>query len=80
MNRKMFSRTTIASSMTMPTASVSARSVRTFSVKPIAYMSAYVEMIDVGIAIAAMSVERQVAEEEEHDERGEEAAERRGAP
>ena len=58
MNRKMFSRTTIASSMTMPTASVSARSVRTFSVKPIAYMRANVEMMDVGIAIAAMSVER----------------------
>jgi hypothetical protein len=58
MNRKMFSRTTIASSMTMPTASVSARSVRTFSVKPIAYMRAYVEMTDVGIAMAAMSVDR----------------------
>ena len=30
------------------------------SVKPIAYMSANVEMIDVGIAIAAMSVERRL--------------------
>ena len=60
MNRKMFSRTTMASSMTMPTASVSASSVRTLSVKPIAYMRAYVETIDVGIAIAAMSVERRL--------------------
>ena len=60
MKRKMFSRTTIASSMTMPTASVRARSVRTFSVKPIAYMSPYVETMDVGIAMAAMSVERRL--------------------
>ena len=43
-------------------------------------MSAKVPMIEIGIAIAAMIVLRDVAEEEEHDERREERAERPGAP
>ena len=66
-NRKMFSSTTIASSMTMPTASVSASSVIVFSVKPWYQIRPKVAMIEVGIAIAAMIVERQFHEEDEHD-------------
>ena len=56
--RYMFSSTTIASSITMPTASASANIVIEFSVKPWNHISANVAMIDVGIAIAAMNVER----------------------
>ena len=55
----MFSSTTIASSMTMPTASVSASIVIEFSVKSWYQIRPNVAMIDVGMAIAAMSVERQ---------------------
>ena len=55
----MFSSTTIASSMTMPTASVSASMVIELSVKSSYQISPNVAMIDVGMAIAAMSVERQ---------------------
>src|ERR1043166_6270797 len=54
----MFSSTTIASSMTMPTASVSASIVIELSVKPMYQMRPKVAMIDVGIAIAEMIVER----------------------
>ena len=54
----MFSSTTIASSITMPTASASASIVIEFSVKPWNQIRPKVAMIDVGIAIAAMSVER----------------------
>ena len=56
--RVMFSSTTIASSITMPTASASASSVIMFSVKPIAHISANVPMIEIGIASAAMNVLR----------------------
>ena len=45
--------------MTMPTASVSASIVMVFSVKPWYHISPKVAMIDVGMAIAAMIVERQ---------------------
>src|SRR5258708_6211061 len=55
----MFSSTTIASSMTMPTASVSASMVIEFSVKSSYQTRPNVAMIDVGIAIAAISIERQ---------------------
>ena len=54
----MFSRTTIASSMTMPTDKVSASIVSMFSVKPMNQIRPNVETIDVGMAMAAMIVER----------------------
>src|SRR2546428_768858 len=54
----MFSRTTIASSITMPTESVSASIVIELSVKPMYQMRPNVAMIDVGMAMAAMIVER----------------------
>ena len=56
----MFSRTTIASSITMPTDSVSASIVMRLSVKPMYQTSPKVAMIEVGIAIAAMIVERRL--------------------
>ena len=55
----MFSSTTIASSMTIPTASVSASIVIELSVKPWYQIRPNVAMIDVGIATAAMNVDRQ---------------------
>ena len=61
MKRKIFSSTMMASSMTMPTISVSASIVIWFSVKPMAAISAKVEMIEVGMAMAAISVVRQLA-------------------
>jgi hypothetical protein len=61
MKRKMFSSTMMASSMTMPTISVSASMVIWFSVKPIAAISAKAEMMEVGMAMAAISVVRQLA-------------------
>src|SRR5512139_1145991 len=54
----MFSITTIASSMTMPTESVSANMVIELSVKPSYQISPNVEMMEVGMAIAAITVER----------------------
>ena len=59
MKRKMFSSTTIASSITMPTISVSASIVMLLSVKPRASMQANVATIDAGIAEVAISVVRQ---------------------
>ncbi len=56
----MFSSTTIASSMTMPTASASASSVMMLSVKPMSHIPMNVPMIDVGIASAAISVLRKL--------------------
>ena len=53
---KMFSSTTIASSMTMPVASDNASIVMLFSVKPNAFITVNVPMIDVGIASAAINV------------------------
>jgi len=58
MYRKMFSSTTIASSITMPVASESESIVMLFSVNPSAFMTVKVPMIDVGIARAAMKVTR----------------------
>src|SRR4029453_4430151 len=55
----MFSSTTIASSMTSPTRRVSHSIVIEVSVKPWYQMSPNVAMIEVGIAIAAIRVERQ---------------------
>ena len=54
----MFSSTTIASSMTMPTASVMPSSVMLFSVKPITRISVNDAMIDAGIASEAMITAR----------------------
>ena len=56
--RKIFSSTTIASSMTMPVASDSASIVMLFSVNPAIFMKVKVPTIDVGIARAAMKVTR----------------------
>ena len=58
MKRQMFSSTTIASSMTMPTASVSASIVIEFSVNPMYQIRPNVATIDVGIAMAEIIVER----------------------
>ena len=65
----------MASSMTMPTMSVSASMVIWLSVKPSAAITPKAPMIDVGMATAAISVERKFAEEDEDDDRGEDAAE-----
>ncbi len=58
MKRKMFSSTTTASSITMPTASVRARSVMTLSVKPMYSMAPKVAMSEAGMATAAITVGR----------------------
>ena len=50
----------MASSMTMPTDSVSASIVSMLSVKPMYQTSAKVAMIEVGIEMAAMTVERKL--------------------
>ena len=71
----MFSSTTMASSMTMPTASVIASSVMLLSVKPMTLISVNDEMIDAGIASAEMITGAKVADEEHHDDRGEQRAE-----
>ena len=54
----MFSSTTIASSMTMPTARVRASRVMLLSVKSMALSSVKVAMIEVGMAREAMTTER----------------------
>jgi hypothetical protein len=59
-NRKMFSSTTIASSMTMPTIRTSASIVTLFSVKSSAAIMPNVAITDDGMATAAMTVERQL--------------------
>jgi hypothetical protein len=56
----MFSSTTMASSMTMPTASVKASIVSMLRVKPMYQMSPNVAMMEVGIEMAAMIVERRL--------------------
>ncbi len=56
--RKMFSSTTMASSITTPTISTSASIVTLLSVKSSARIIAKVETTDAGMATAAMSVER----------------------
>ena len=70
----MFSSTTIASSMTMPTESVSASIVSMLSVKPMYQMSAKVAMIEVGIEIGGDDRRAEVAEEQQHDDGGEDRA------
>ena len=57
--RKMFSSTTMASSITTPTIKTSASIVTPFSVKFIARIIAKVEMTEHGMATAAISVDRQ---------------------
>ena len=64
----------MASSITMPTIRVSASMVIWFSVKPMAAISAKVEMIDVGMAMAAISVVRMLARKMKDDDGGEDAA------
>ena len=59
MNRKMFSSTTMALSMTMPTISTSASIVTLLSVKSSAAIIPNVATTDEGMATAAMIVERQ---------------------
>ena len=59
-NRTMFSSTTMASSMTMPTARARASSVMMLSVKPMSHIAMKVPMIDVGMARAAMIVLRKL--------------------
>ena len=56
--RKMFSRTTMASSMTMPTISTSASMVTLLSVKLRKNIMAKAAMTEAGMAIPAMIVER----------------------
>ena len=54
----MFSSTTIASSITMPTASVMPSSVMLFSVNPMMFISVNDEMIDAGMASAEIRTAR----------------------
>jgi hypothetical protein len=56
----MFSSTTIASSMTMPTASVMPSKVMLFSVNPIRFISVNEAMMEAGIASAAMITARKL--------------------
>jgi hypothetical protein len=58
--RKMFSSTTIASSMTMPTMSTRASMVTLLSVKLSAHIMPKAAITEAGIATAAMKVERQL--------------------
>src|SRR5579863_8575785 len=60
MKRKIFSRTMMASSMTMPTARVSARSVMLLSEKSMPRISVNVAMMLAGIATAAINTARQL--------------------
>ncbi len=59
-NRKMFSRTTMASSMTMPTIKTRASMVTLFRVKPSAHIMPNVERTEAGMATALITVERQL--------------------
>ena len=54
----MFSMTTMASSMTMPTDRVKASIVMAFSVNPMYQISPKVDTMEVGMAMAAMAVDR----------------------
>ena len=71
----MFSSTTIASSITMPTIRTSASIVTLLSVKSSALIIAKVEMTDAGIATPAMMRGAPVAHEQQHHQAGEHAAE-----
>ena len=57
--RTMFSRTTIASSISSPIASDSASSVMVFIVKPNTHMMKNAEMMEIGSVSPVMTVERQ---------------------
>src|SRR3954449_12393669 len=57
--RKMFSCTTTASSITIPTAITNASIVMLFKVKPAAFMTAKVDRIEMGMEIEAMTIVRQ---------------------
>ncbi len=70
----MFSSTTIASSITMPTESVSASMVSMLSVKPMYQISAKVAMIEVGMATAAMIVDRRLPRNSRTTRRGQQRA------
>ena len=59
-NRKIFSRTTMASSMTMPTIKTRASMVTLLRVKPSAHIMPKVEMTEAGMATALITVERQL--------------------
>ena len=76
--RKMFSSTTIASSITMPTISTSASIVTLLSVKSSAHIMPNVEMTDAGIATPAMTVDPPVPHERQHDEAREDRCRGRG--
>ena len=58
--RKMFSSTTMASSMTIPTASVRASRVMLLSEKSYHFMIVNVAMMEVGMAMEAISTARQL--------------------
>ena len=60
MNLKMFSRTMMASSMTIPTARVSARSVILLREKSMPRIKVKVAMMEAGMATAAISTARQL--------------------
>ena len=64
----------MASSMTMPTESVSASIVSMLSVKPMNQTRAKVAMIEVGMAMAAMTVERRLPRNSQTTKRGEDRA------
>ena len=74
MKRKMFSSTTMASSITMPTISTSASMVTLLSVKPSAAIMPKAEITDAGMATAAMIVERQLRMKAMTTRRGQDAA------
>ena len=59
-NRKMFSRTTIASSITIPTIRTRASIVTLFNVKWRTHIIPKVEITDAGMATAAITVDRQL--------------------
>ena len=64
----------IASSITTPTISTRASMVTLFIVKSMAFITANAPMIEVGMATAAMSVERQERMNKQHDHAGHHAA------
>jgi len=59
-NRKMFSSTTMASSMTIPTINTSASMVTLLRVNPSAFIRPKAEITEVGMATAAMIIARQL--------------------
>ena len=74
-HRKMFSSTTIASSMTMPTISISASIVTLLSVKSSARIMPNVEITEAGIATPGDDRRAPAAHEQHHDQARQDAAE-----